>query len=128
MKSKDLEFVQSSLKYIVNELKITEEIKWGKVGPVKLDAFKKLMDEFFLLVLENKIKVRIMFRQNSVLPKGLNFDQINNTYFLLYYQFIKHAFGFKYTNNSKKVNLRLHFDTFPSTISKVMQFKEFIKG
>jgi hypothetical protein len=54
--------VLKTLKNVVNEIGITEEIKWGKVDAVKLPAFIKLIDVFSDLVKVNKIKVRIMFK------------------------------------------------------------------
>ncbi len=128
IQSKDLNFVLRTLKNVVNEIGITEEIKWGKVDAVKLPAFLKLMDVFFNLLKTNKIKVRIMFKQNAKVPKNLKQEQIDNEYFLLYYQFIKHAFGLRYSNNSNAVQLRTHFDYLPDTKSKVQQFKDYIKG
>lgn len=127
--SKNLQEVQNKLLSIVNEIGINDEIKWQKVDDFKLPAFIALMDVLFDLLKEEKVKIRIMFTQNANVAIGLNDEQSNNSYFLLYYQFIKHAFGFRYCNNkSNNVNLRIHFDNLPDTISKSQQFKEHIKG
>jgi hypothetical protein len=129
IQSKDVQFVNTALKKIVDEIKITEEIKWGKVDGVKLKAFITLMDVFFKLVQKNKIKVRIMFRQNAKVAKNLQQQHIENEFFLLYYQFIKHAFGLQYSNTTKSpIHVRVHFDNLPDTISKAQQFKDYIKG
>lgn len=128
--SKDLVLVNKVLQKVVNKINITEEIKWGKVDAYKLPAFIELMNIFFSLVKRNKIKVRIMFRQNAKVAKHLTQEHKDNEFFILYYQFIKHSFGLTYHTLPVKspINLRLHFDYLPDTISKVQQFKEYIKG
>lgn len=129
IQSKDVKYVNNALKGIVDKIKITEEIKWGKVDGIKLKAFIALMDIFFKLVRKNRIKVRIMFRQNAKVAKNLQQEHMSNEFFLLYYQFIKHAFGLQYSNTTKlPIYVRVHFDNLPDTISKALQFKEYIKG
>jgi hypothetical protein len=87
------------------------------------------MDGFFDLIEDEKVKVRIMFSQNYHVPVGLDAEQIENSYFLLYYQFIKHAFGLRYAGTENDpVRLRLYFDEFPDTGEIVAQFKSFIRG
>lgn len=129
IQSKDLVYVNNVLTKVVNKLKITEEIKWGKVDAVKLPAFEALINTFFTLVKKNKIKVRIMFRQNAKVAKGLTEEHLSTEYFILYYQFIKHIFGFQHSNKTNRnIHLRIHFDDLPDTISKAQQFKDYIKG
>lgn len=129
IQSKDLRFVIAALTKIVDEIKITEEIKWGKVDGVKLKAFIALMDVFFKLVKTNKIKVRIMFKQNAIVAKNLKQEQTESEFFILYYQFIKHAFGLQYSNKTNSpINIRVQVDNLPDTISKAQQFKDYIKG
>lgn len=78
----------------------------------------------------NKVKMRIMFQQNSVSDKVTsNFtkEEHEESYFKLYYQFIKHAFGLKYSNKlGEEINIRLFFDQFPDKKEKIERFKEFI--
>jgi hypothetical protein len=128
--SKDLTTVNKALDKVVTKIGITKEIKWGKVDTVKLPAFKELMNVFFTLVKKNKIKVRIMCRHNARVARNLSHEQKDNEFFILYYQFIKHSFGLIHHNLATKgyINLRLHFDYLPDTVSKVQQFKEYIKG
>ena len=129
IKSRDYEHVNKTLEKIVNKIGIYEEIKWQKVDSVKLPAFIALIDKFFNLVKSKKVKVRIMFRQNAYIARNLTIEHEINEYFLLYYQFVKHAFGLKYSNKTKRnVYLRIYFDYLPDTISKCQQFKEYIKG
>ena len=59
-----------------------------------------LVDFIFDLLEEGLIKIRIFFRHNQYVPKYLTREQMRKEYSMLYYQFIKHAFGFQYSNDS----------------------------
>jgi hypothetical protein len=126
----DYNAVVTAIKKKVDEIGITEEIKWQKVDMVKLPAFIALVDTFFQLLKKKKIKVRIMFTQNAVKAKGLRQEHFDGEYFFLYYQFFKHAFGFQYANTSRNrlIYIKPFFDYMPDTHSKRQQFKEYIKG
>jgi hypothetical protein len=129
VKSSEKDYVLEKLKSIVEEASIFEEIKWQKVNTFHLEKYFYLMDEFFELVKKDLIKVRIMFTQNANKATSLGKHHHENEYFLLYYQFIKHAFGLQYSNNSQEnVHVRTYFDYLPDTLSKRQQFKEYIKG
>ncbi|MBN1437864.1 MAG: hypothetical protein JW929_00510 [Anaerolineales bacterium] len=52
--------------------------------------------------------------------------QVEFEYFLLYYQFIKHAFGLEFAPGP--IRMRLYFDTFPDTEEKTAQFKGYLLG
>src|SRR4051794_19363974 len=69
------------------------EVKWSKVSAPYLEKYQELISVFFEEIRAGNIKVRIMFRQNRHTPVHLTREQIEGTYFRLYYQFIKHAFG-----------------------------------
>ena len=56
-----------------------------------------------------------MFRQSAIVPSNLTKEQYESGFHLLYYQFIKHAFGLRYSNNDNDVYLRLYFDKLPDT-------------
>ncbi|CAN5198699.1 hypothetical protein BH23BAC1_BH23BAC1_35720 [soil metagenome] len=89
-------------------LNLKNEVKWSRVTENYLHKYIQLMTVFFQLVEKNVVKVRIMFRQTAQEPINLTAKHKEIGYFLLYYQFIKHAFGLKYCNNSSsKVHLRL---------------------
>jgi hypothetical protein len=61
------------------------EVKWSKIPGNKYYAQKyiTLMHCFFDLVAAGKIKVRIIFRQNAVIPRHLTEEQIERKYFIL---------------------------------------------
>ena len=103
------------------------ELKWSKVSERYLDKYMKLMTSFFRLVRDGRVKVRIMFRQNVYAPTNLTAEQRRNTYFQLYYQFMKHAFGLRFAPTREEgTYLRLFFDQFPDTRELGSQFKGYI--
>ena len=105
------------------------EVKWQKVTSNYLQKYIALMDEFFDEVESGRVKVRIMFRQNARRPTGLTPMQVEQSYFILYYQFIKHAFGFALMpDHARPVRLRAYFDQFPDTGEQVARFKGYIMG
>lgn len=105
------------------------EVKWSKVSAPYLAKYQELMAVFFSELRASHLRVRIMFRQNAHTPVGLSEDQIQGTYFLLYYQFIKHAFGLSFHPPAgHPVRLKLFFDEFPETKEAATQFKGFILG
>ncbi len=109
------------------ELGLFQEVKWTKVTEQYLDKYLDLINYFFGFVKSNKIKIRIMFRQNAQVPQNLTRNQEEKEYFLLYYQFIKHAFGIDYCNPKKEqVILKLYFDKLPDTKKKNKEFKGYI--
>lgn len=121
----ELEKINNKLNAKKEELGLYQEVKWTKVTEQYLDKYLKLIDYFFKFVKSNKIKIRIMFRQNAQVPQNLTREQEEKEYFLLYYQFIKHAFGIDYCNLGKKsqVTLKLYFDKLPDTKKKNKEFK-----
>ena len=111
------------------ELNLHGEVKWSKVTQPYLEKYERLMQSFFAEVAAGHLRVRVMFRQNAHLPVALSPEQIDGRYFLLYYQFIKHAFGLMHRPGAlPPAGLRLYFDQFPETGEAVSQFKGYILG
>jgi len=108
------------------DLNLFQEVKWEKVTQPYLAKYEELIRVFFEEVARNNLRVRIMFRQNANLPRGLSHDQVDWEYYLLYYQFVKHAFGLEYV--PEPIRLRLYFDRLPDTAEKSEQFKGFLLG
>lgn len=103
------------------------EVKWQKVTDQYLSKYEALMRAFFQEVRHGGVRVRIMFRQSALEPSGLTSEQIGSSYYRLYYQFIKHAFGIQFAPRREEGTwLRLYFDQFPDTGEQVEQFKGFI--
>ncbi len=124
----ELQKVSDKLNAKKKELGLYQEVKWTKVTEQYLDKYLELMDYFFEFVKSNKIKIRIMFRQNAQVPQNLSREHEEKEYFLLYYQFIKHAFGIDYCNPKEQaqVTLKLYFDKLPDTKKKNKEFKGYI--
>lgn len=105
------------------------EVKWQKVTDVYLAKYMTLMDAFFDEIEAGRIKIRIMFRQNARRPTGLTPAQVEQGFYILYYQFIKHAFGFAFMPmHTGPVRLRIYFDQFPDTGEQVARFRGYIAG
>jgi hypothetical protein len=85
------------------------------------------LDTFFDLVEADEIKVRIMFTQNVKVAKNLTQRHIDEKYFILYYQFLKHAFGLHCSPvEPGGVGLRIYPDQLPDTSEKAEQFRSYI--
>jgi hypothetical protein len=111
------------------ELGLTGEVKWTKTNEFLLSAYQELMDFFFDFVAAGHIKVRIMFTQNLHAPgASLTPYQRQHHYHLLYYQFLKHAFGLQYlpTSSDGVNHLELFFDKLPDKEEKNQLFKNYL--
>jgi Protein of unknown function (DUF3800) len=129
IRSGDIEDVRNELSAAAIESGLTAEIKWQKVSAAYLDRYKRMMDTFFRLIGEDAIKVRIMFTQRIMVPRNLTPYHREHTYQLLYYQFLKHAFGLRYSNQSRKpIRLRIYLDSLPDTREKNAIFKGYLAG
>lgn len=127
VRSADFHEVKNSLDFKKRELNLFNEIKWQKVTKVYLQKYIVMIDEFFKLIKQDKVKMRIMFTHNRYEPKNLTLEQRENEYFLLYYQFFKHSFGLNYSNPSlDDISLYPFFDQLPDTKTKNQKFINFI--
>jgi hypothetical protein len=129
VKSEDFAEVINTLEKACKRLYLLDEIKWHKISGHYVNKYIELMDVFFDLVSKGKVKVRIMFTKNIHKASHQHNGHKRDAFFMLYYQFIKHAFGFAHSNNGiKEVYLRLYFDLLPDTLEKRQLFKEYIKN
>lgn len=129
IRSADVDAVRAELETAAAAAGLTAEIKWQKVSSGYLDRYKSMMDAFLRLVAEDRIKVRIMFTQRRFVPVGLSQYHREHAYHLLYYQFIKHAFGLQFANQRKQpVRLRIYLDKLPDKQEKNAVFTAFLAG
>lgn len=128
VRSTDLEQVVRTLENTKADNNLFAELKWQNVTSQYLDKYIRFIDVFMDLVAADKVKVRIMFRQNRWQPQGLTPEQRENEYFLLYYQFLKHAFGWEYSNPTREpISLMFYPDQLAEqTKTKKEKFKDFI--
>lgn len=105
-----------------------EEIKWQRVNAFTLEPYIQIVDELFAILSENKAKIRIFFRHNRHKPVGLSGEDKRNEYTKLYYQFIKHAFGFAEAPKDGDNRLRLFIDEMPIPNEQRKRFLGFLYG
>ena len=120
-----MEKLNNSISLKKEELGLHQEVKWTKVTEQYLEKYMELINFFFEFIKTGKIKIRIMFRQNALVPQNLTREHEEKEYFLLYYQFIKHAFGIDYCNPNERnqIILKLYFDKLPDTKKKIESLK-----
>lgn len=129
VRSGDLRRVEAVIERVCQEQHFRDEVKWQRVTAQYLNKYMALMDAFFDLLEADLVKVRIMFTQNANRPMHLSSRHLEDEYFILYYQFFKHAFGLRFSNPTDRVvHIRAYFDTLPDTLEKRQAFKEYIKG
>lgn len=120
------------IEYVLNRkkrrLNLKKELKWTYITENYESKYICFIDRFFDLIEENLIKIRIMFTQNIYNPQGLEEYKIDNQYFLLYYQLIKHAFGLRYCNPEAfdDIYVTLYLDDVPDSESKFSDFKDYM--
>lgn len=110
------------------ELNMYKEIKWSKVTEAYLQKYVEIIDLFFDYIKNGDIKIRIMFKPVCYVATDLSDNQIDNEYYLLYYQFVKWAFGFENCNlnKDKNISVRFYFDKLPNTPSRNKTFIDFV--
>lgn len=109
------------------DLHMFGEIKWSKISTNYHEKYIALMDFFFDLVREGKVKLRIMFTQNASRPKRLTAEHIENQYAILYYHFIRHAFGLIYSPiEADGRRVRVYPDQLPLNGEQAQIFKDFV--
>jgi hypothetical protein len=122
------DYVISRLNQKKIDLNLFGEVKWTKITETYKNKYMALLDDFFDIVGQGYIKIRIMFTDNTNVPIGLTDNQKENEFFLLYYQFIKHAFGLLKVKHQKNTKLRINFDKIPDSKEKADNFKGYIFG
>lgn len=128
IKSTDVERVLDMMRIFVEENNLNEEIKWQKANVFNLDKYKKVVDFIFDLLENGLIKIRIFFHNNQYIPMGLTKEHRRKEYSMLYYQFIKHAFGLKYSNKTgNPVFLKIMLDDMPLKGEDKAEFIDYIQ-
>jgi hypothetical protein len=71
----------------------------------------------------------MMFTQNINQTKGYVDHDEENRFFILYYHFLKHAFGLQYCNGTlEEVSIAVLLDDVPHTEEKFDNFKNYLSG
>lgn len=110
------------------ELGLTHELKWQNVDQSCVDRYIEFIRAYFSYVATSRLKVRIMFTQNMRVPINLQKRHHDDQYFLLYYQFIKHAFGLKFADHNpyQAVFVTVLPDKIPDTKERVDRFRDYL--
>lgn len=129
VESAHIEEVTATLLATKARLNLGAEIKWQKITENYAGKYIELMSATFSLMAEGKLKMRVMFTQNYFGAARLSAAQRENGFFLLYYQFVKHAFGLQYCSEFLgPAQLRIYFDKLPDTHEKCLAFKGYVSG
>lgn len=129
IQSEHIDEVRNALAAKKRELRFNGEVKWNKITKNYEEKYKELINCFFDLVEQGKIKTRVMFTQNTHEAINLTKRHIEEKYFILYYEFIKHAFGLVFSPQIPGgVNLRVYPDKLPDTAEQTEKFKSYIES
>jgi len=122
------EKVSRELEAFKQSLNLNNEVKWSRVTENYLSKYEALMVLFFEKIQQYQMRIRIMFTQNANVPQNITPEQHQNQYFLLYYQFLKHAFGLNYIATTEPlIKLRIYPDVLPDSNEKVTAFKSHVQ-
>ncbi len=119
--------VMERMRSIVIEVGINDEIKWQKVNEYHYEKYMRVVDELFDLAKEGKLKIRIFFRHNQFTASRLTPEEKKADYQMLYYQFIKFAFGLPYADEELD-SMTLFIDEIPLRQSERDEFLSHIRG
>lgn len=127
--SNHYEKIKSELEALCAELGITDEIKWQKVNAYTIEKYKRIVDYTFELLANGYAKIRIFFRNNQFKPLDLTDLHRENEFTILYFEFIKYAFGLNFCDWPEEERfVRLYIDDIPARGSQVWEFKQFLLG
>lgn len=129
IRTSDREAIEASLSTAKIDAGIVGEAKWTKIGPHNERAYVSFVDAVFDLVAEDRVKLRMMFTQNINQTQHLDHND-DNRFFILYYQFVKHAFGLRYCNPDKAddIVLTVLLDDAPDTRQSLENFKDYLSS
>lgn len=119
---------KSRLSALLQDIELYEEIKWTKTNAFTIEKYKQIVDFLFDEMKSGFVKIRIFFRNNQYKAIGLTRDQKENEFTILYYEFIKHAFGLRYSDWGTDKYVRLYIDDIPARGSQIVEFKRYILG
>jgi len=116
VRAEHIEEVRTSLARVAEGANLRRELKWQKVSASYLDKYIAFVNAAFDLVVADKMKVRVMFTENSLVPQNLTEYHRQNAYHILYRYFLKYGFGFEYAGQPGQLTrVRLYLDALPGT-------------
>ena len=129
LRSDQRQAIEAALAAAKLRLGILGEAKWTKISAANEAAYAGFVDAIFALVRDGALKLRMMFTQNINQTRHLDHDE-ENAYFILYYYFIKDAFGLRYCNPDRQepVELSVYLDDAPDSRAKLDNFKDYLSS
>lgn len=125
IQSQHREEVLRRMETIKREINIIDEIKWQKVNAYHYEKYMRLIDELFEMGKAGLLKIRIFFRHNQYEPE-LTAEKRKEEYPILYYQFIKYAFGLVFAEDRE--GIRLYLDEIPLNQEDKLNFVKHLYG
>jgi hypothetical protein len=123
----DYQRITDDIENLCQSLGLTREIKHTRITDQYLVKYMAVVDRFMDYVVAGKVRVRIMFRQNSWEPVGLTAHHRSREYWLLYYQFIKHGLGFQGAPKlATPYRLHIWFDRLPDNAEERTGFFQYL--
>lgn len=121
--------LHDELQAVKDELHILEgEMKWQYITENYKEKYISFVDRVFDIIARGDLKLRVMFTQNRWVPLLTDY-QIQNEYFLLYHQFIKHAFGLRYcSQEGEPATAAVLLDKVPHNAEKLDEFRTYLSG
>lgn len=127
VRSQDRDCVSQAIANKKLELNLFGEVKWSKITVNYRQKYIDLIDFFFDLICDGKIKIRIMFTENRNRPSNLTKEHYANQYAILYYFFIRHAFGLIHSPKiDGGVKIRVYPDEMPLSRTQFANFKGYV--
>ncbi|MFR2067544.1 DUF3800 domain-containing protein [Clostridium sp.] len=125
---KNINFIVNELENLKSKIELNGELKWTNVSSQVLDKYIEFINKYFDFINSDIIKIRLMFKQEYHKTCGLTSEQKEQEFYILYYHFLKQAFGLKFCNKTDDfIKLRIYFDKLPNKKQKNIEFKRKIQ-
>lgn len=128
IKASDQERISKALQGKKDELNIFQEIKWSKTSSAFVSEYIDFIDKFFEFIEFGEVKMRVMFTQNINQKPFVQSD--SEEYFVLYYHFIKLAFGLSHSglDFNPPTDVAVLMDNVPHKNEDVDEFKNYLSS
>jgi hypothetical protein len=126
VKSKNIQPLEDRLEGAILPQFRWKEHKWSKVSQKSYESFESFIKEFFKIIREGHLKLRVLFIDKLYYPprKAPSKDIL---YYKIYYQLFKHCLGLQYANiQGKNVIISVKLDQIPKNKIEKAKFKQFI--
>ena len=125
LRAADRDMIADVLSAVKADCGLNGEAKWTKISAYNEQAYCTFVTKIFDLMSAGFLKVRVMFTQNINQTRHIEEYKETNEFFVLYYHFLKHAFGLRYCNPDAKhpVFVTVLLDDAPDSAGELDNFK-----